>query len=654
MFSSRYTLPRCEFYQRFATVARMTESKHWNTYHRSIFKRIEGVKPSQFTFHPTKPDEKITKACKTGTYYSPFYFAGYQSAVVPKAEEGKTYPSQSYDAFLDYQRKIARYIVDEVAKKQPRLLVNADYDYPCVLIQFPKPKEAKENDWVHFVILHYVAIANDLSERSGLNCELVRRSGFGHLRPSVSETAPSLRISVGFIPKEYADVLIQALLITYQLLCGKERVVYDKPFAIPELTTVLQSYNEARGLQDKKMVALQATLWKTFWSRFDSKGGSFLAQILRKELCAEWIINQLMDGFRRCVDIPYSSIKSLESLVITPWVEMLKHFTNAQDSRVLSLTPPKEKLPTYSWHSKPVAIHDESFLQILQRLHIVFDIEKCDQTIHLEGLHERLEAASAEMFFKPIEMEHEEGYGSDSECEEMVPLAKKKETLYAKKFITATGMRAIQLVFAAVKRHWHEDYGLDFRNLRPELEGMYYETKEALTTHAIPIPVHSIETLAANQYVLPFYDLNHCNVTHAKPKLLEERSFSRSQICVLDTTSATTNKTAKACRFIFNKNPDITSIILVSSGLKSEQAGSDLNPYGTIRIISRTAKERDALYADLVALEEKANYKHPAKSHLLRKNAKLRELTPRNMGLFKAMKQEESSEPKLDTPKLCG
>ncbi len=638
--------PRCEFYQRYPNLnpQSMQDSRYWTTYHRSQFKRPPGAQAKANSFHPDQPEKKITEASKTGTYYSPFHFSGYKQAVKPsKRGQAVIYPNNSYDELLAYQRQMANYIVKKMTQKALGLSVNADNDYTCVLVKFPMPTEAKPVDWINTIILHFIAIANYLSEEKGLNCELVRRSGFGHLRPSVCETAPSLRINVGFIPKVYADILVSALEKTHALFCGEHRKVFDHKPSIPTLHDNLLAYNEARKLKNARKLVVQSTLWKNLWAKFDAKGRSLIAQVMRRQITAEWIINTLTDGLRKHESVP-DDADTLMSVIVPPWLTILSNVgvNSVGKKKVLSIQPPAESLPSYQWRRPALDVNDPEFTLVLTRLYAIYDLDTHQNPAQktLQGLHEYLETASRNVFFNPVMMKSADGYGSDSDIEDEVYIAQKPVGLHVKKITTATGMRAIQLTFAAVKLYWQEQSTLNFRNLQVATNYMYYETKDALTKHAIPIELKSLDELAATSNVeMHLYDLNHCNTRHKATPAVAEQIPDTFPICVLDTTSASTKKMAVACEELFAK-PNISTIILVSSGLKNEQAGSDLNPYGTIRIMSRSAKERDAIYRQVCALEKKAEYQHPGVSHLLRKNAKLRDLLPTTLGIFKHMSHE--------------
>lgn len=643
--NNNYQLPRCEYYSRYATSNGMPNSQHWNTYHRSLYKRNPEAKTTEYAFHPTNAKERVTEASKTGTYYTPFHFKGYKKAVKQKPQAvAVVYPVNSYDEFLAYQRRVCGYIVTEIKKKQPLLIANADNDYTCVLVKFPKPAKVKEVDWVNFIILHFVAIANYLSEERGLNCELVRRSGFGHLRPSVCETAPSLRINVGFIPKVYADVLVAAMDMTYNLLCTAKRDVFNHPPSTSKhLEQVLSNYNKARQLDEEKQVSIQDTLWNCFWAKFDARGRSLIVQVMRQEIMAEWVINQLLDEFKRQgKGKALASLLETSSIMMAPWEAVLKCLTFNSAKQTLSIKAPATLLPSYKWPMQAAVINDSDFHAIITRLYAVFDKKDAIKgpAMVLENLHEDLESASREMTFNPDKMPCEDGYGSDSDAEGEIEIDGIAHPIFAKKMITATGMRAIQIIFASIKKYWQESSSLNFRNLKIKTDYMYYETNDALKKHPIPVKVTSINELAANSYTLCFYDLNHCNTMQIKTPGLLDVIDNKFPIAVLDTTSSSNARMAESLKKIMANHTNINTVIMVSSGLKNEQAGSDFNPYGTVRIFSRSKNELNAIYQHLCEQDVKVNYHHPAESHLLRKNAKLRGLTPTNLSIFASIPTE--------------
>lgn len=619
----------------------MRDPKRWNTYHRSLFKRIEDEKQTKYTFKP----EASHKPDKSGTYYNPFAFDGYQKAVTIRTSTStRTQVANHYDAFLTFQHAVAQYIATGIKTKNPAIKANADNGYPCVLVQLPKPdKLIKTADWVHFCSLYFIAITNHLSEERGLNCELVRRSGFGHIRPSIAATEPSFRIHVGFIPKAYADVLIDSAELVYQLLCINPQDLFGQALTLPQLSTDLSDYNllnKDKGIRVNKSLCLKDTLWENLWNALDSQNHSFIYQVMRKEKNAEQVINLLFEQLRKlpiCLSEAMKEDARKKELFVNPWLSIFSHYRLKGER--LSLTLGKDEITQYHWKKAPVKIDDDLFWDVITRLEAAYHHKKRDIAVEptLDGLHERLEDASRSFFFHPDSRVCDDGYGSDSDCEESFEKADHIERIYAKKFITATGMRAVQLAFAAVKRYLGCATGLSYRNLGFYADNMYYETREALSRHALSIGLSDFKELS-EPLTITLFDLNHCNTSHSPPKKAEDAMLKPFPILILDTTSSTTAFTGATMKRLFSEHTYLTTIICVSSGLKNEQAGSDINPYGTLRIFSKDKSERDSIYRQCAFFESRDKYKHPALSHLLRQNAKGNGMTPTNERILASLR----------------
>lgn len=91
-------------------------------------------------------------------------------------------------------------------------------------------------------------------------------------------------------------------------------------------------------------------------------------------------------------------------------------------------------------------------------------------------------------------------------------------------------------------------------------------------------------------------NLNHCAAKNPNEIVnLEEiwKSMPENEnVIVLDYTSATTEMISTAVKLFILKVP---ILFLVSSGIKNEQIGADINPYGTFRIIARNLDILDKL-----------------------------------------------------------
>ena len=123
-----------------------------------------------------------------------------------------------------------------------------------------------------------------------------------------------------------------------------------------------------------------------------------------------------------------------------------------------------------------------------------------------------------------------------------------------------------------------------------------------------------------------FFDLNHCNAMQQNPVVL----FEEHDLVVLDHTSATTAHVHFYLKEAF-QYPRVRLVLLVTSGVKNEQAGADLNSYGTLRIVARSKQERDDLLAavkDIDRLYDDTPYRHPKESHAVRRAFKNVGLVP--------------------------
>jgi hypothetical protein len=119
-----------------------------------------------------------------------------------------------------------------------------------------------------------------------------------------------------------------------------------------------------------------------------------------------------------------------------------------------------------------------------------------------------------------------------------------------------------------------------------------------------------------------FFDMNHCN---NKQLQYPDINFNEYDIVILDHTSTTTSLVNTYLNKAFAAKR-VSLVSLVTSGLKNEQAGGDLNTYGCIRIMTRNKGLRDELL-DVVKLAE-GTYRHPKESHAIRKAYKARGFVP--------------------------
>ena len=626
--------PRCEFYARYGHGYKKANPKTWNTYVRSKKKHLVGVKATQFAFSPTG-ETSLVKADKTGCYHNAFAFSAYQAALKPRKRKTPLISlrnaGENYDALLQYQKKMSAYIVDGIKALDLGAVANSDNQYPCVLFNFPKDADIKEADWVNLISVYILAFANRLADERRVNIEIVRRSSFGHLRPTMSECAPSLRISPGIIPLAYADVLIDAIKLAHYCLCGAGKAWFDVKHTHPTLDNHLRQYSVEKKM--KTALTLPENLWDVLWAPVDAKKFSFVHQLTRQEINFEALVNRVMDGMIKTklnVEDIINNKKMFYSALVLPLVESVRRFEFIGGK--MSFTKVLTELPDYKWSNVPDSIDDDSFWCEINRLAYIFEVHECAwvQERNLANIHANLEEAASNSMFSPIKIECVDGYGSDSDCEGDVKLgAKTKVHLYGRKRICATGVRAIQLAYGAIRMVYANN-----ANILRGTEHMYYETGEALKKHSIPVGKTGNQKQVVKS--VTFFDVNHCNTTQDETPSLIEAISDDSIVCVLDTTSATQLETLEALEELFKHAKDLQTVILVGSGLKNEQAGTDINSYGYVRIFSKAKEKMNALYNAMTVLEKKAEYLHPAASHEIRVNCKEKKLVPTNLGIIHA------------------
>jgi hypothetical protein len=93
---------------------------------------------------------------------------------------------------------------------------------------------------------------------------------------------------------------------------------------------------------------------------------------------------------------------------------------------------------------------------------------------------------------------------------------------------------------------------------------------------------------AAGNFGILHFDLNHSNATNSpdNQSLEEKLAEFNPSVAILDYTSSTTSSVKKALQACFSKE-NVKLVILVDSGLKNNQGGCDINPYGEVRICAR-------------------------------------------------------------------
>ena len=630
--------PRCEFHTRFPALFKMDNPAKWSTYHRSAFKRIVGVTQTGFHFLGNQPTKKDGMMPKTGNFYNPFAFKKYRQALTKgKSKITQSPPAFWYDAILNRQKMIAADVVSKVRAINKKILVNSDNQYPCVLFKIPKPDAEKNiNTWSQLVAIYVLAITNKLAYERGINIEMVRRSSFGCLRPAISDCDQSVRINIGLSPVDYADCVVNAIVYTHRLFGNIDN--FKVPVVSKSLTNELDKYNKLRS--PKVKITQRKYLWDTLWANGDVKNHSFASQFFRTKIVPEKLIDLI---FEANLDKPIADIFASPELIkktfATPLIRILKAIRIVDKKISINIT--MDTLKEFQWENEQV-VQDQEFWDFSADLAARINVPErlCQQLrngCRLNNFHNFFELKLKEFFFNPPKsLRSEDGYGSDSEADATYfdPDNGEVFSFYAKKLITATGMRAIQLTYAAARLYLQQEHETDSLQVSFYATGMYYETHQALSAHPIPIVASPDELpTRGKQRNISFFDRNYCNTSHQRP--VTPKPERNDKVFVVDTTSATTEETYEILHQLWDTKPDLEVIFTVSSGLKNEQSMADYNPYGTIRIFTKNKAIRETAYDLLTQLEDNADYQHPAASHWLRRTAKSAGMTPTNNAILK-------------------
>lgn len=331
----------------------------------------------------------------------------------------------------------------------------------------------------------------------------------------------------------------------------------------------------------------------------------------------------------------------------TPFLKILQAYTLKDES--LTINDSQMKHLSFKWTDSS-KIEDRSFWLIFDDFATIIGADKTDINQFItsgttDRLYNYLDSLTQQFYFNPSVTVDcaTDGYGSDSECDEDLESDNEDSTVYAKKLITATGMRAIQLAYAVARLYLTERHRVNPDNYTVSSQYMYYETFEAIKKHSIPVSPNEENATLKKHSGIAFFDNNFCNTDHKPTKKLLTEILPTDYICIVDVTCSTTDEMNMLLKDIFAKKK-IKVVLFVSSGLKNEQSMSDLNPYGTVRIFALNKADCDYIYEQLTDLEDEAKYKHPKESHLLRLQAKRYGMTPTNKCILQL---DESSS---DTP----
>ena len=578
-----------------------------------------------------------------------------------------------------------------------RPIVCVENKYPCVLVFLSAlnpgvDDNAESRYWSEkpemfqlVLISSFVAYMNRAAEKENIPIEMVLRSSFGHNLPSVSDVGKGFRISPGLVPLSYAKLIAKVLVEFGQVIKSAFSVegppVVDSQMysdvcmynaiKLKEKIDSYPIYSDLRKSDAYRVIAAGGkslsvkfqSAFNSLWSGFrqisnrhsgkkgkgrisrvelkpgmkiweaircsgDSAGKSVLAECFRENGSVDWFCDQVALALKNKDDYPIiTALCHLVSLLVyrsgkvkrkritfslnrasflsSSFKEIYKTdsvFSNIVDLLFKALTGKSGQAPNYALYSE------------LDRMGVLFFQQK-------RGKQE-------------ADYEDEPDNGSDSECEVDYTFYGKMERLYHVKIRVCSGMRAILMIHHGVLRYIEKE---GFRHYTQCITNMYFEVSEKTLSCLKVAKRLTLKPLELNKGVdLYYFDLNENN---AENKEQVEADLSDKLIqyspafLILDYTSSPLSDAVDALKSAFRQE-SVKSVILVSSGLKNDQAGLDFNPYGEIRIFCRSEPMKEALYNCILSgLSE--DDKLWSQSHQMVRACKLRGLAPSFEGLFR-------------------
>lgn len=654
--------PRCEYKARFdgTTEFEMSDPRFYGTYFRTTSTggncdrlatslKKKGYENS-FTNTAAKGKKHISSA-KAGTLYSPWKHEEYDIfSENPKSPERGFEKDSLYDFLLEYKLSICSLLVEKLKEEMEMNEISQIFevffgnDYPCIMVQVKSLNalvKNEQNSMYKIFVAYFIAITNFEAKKNNVPIEMVHRSSFGHNFPSTVATGTSFRINIGIVPKIYVTkVLVESLKILnneFLVPLLKEDFKLDlDPEDVTRLKKQAQSYMESKSdkakkkakpksmLQMKNLIAkstcftwnIGEPLISILCKSGDSRGGKITYQIMRKK--------QYVDELIDLVHLNLISAENDFSKPLKLFLRRINYYLVGNEWKVtmynMYFEENKAKLQHFNRAEHAAIKEDVEYWKILRRLSLKFKLSSIDDLSKvigekkIYGLNKALEKCNLKFVQNSSYInDAENGYGSDSECE--IEIEGKK--IYAKKIVLATGMRAITYARYLSTCVTHSQ--------KVDTRFMYFETAEAIQQTRVNSVLQKTlfpKLKPDSQHAVKYIDLTHCATDFVNPKKasivdinqIQNEITDTEQVLVLDYTSARSDRIFEAIKVCLKKAP---ILILINSGLKNEQCGADMNPYGTLRIFAEDKNVLTKLYFTLLVCLKGEEL--PKQTHQIRK-----------------------------------
>ncbi|CAN8001127.1 unnamed protein product, partial [Ixodes hexagonus] len=641
--------PRCEYKARFngTTAFEMPDPERWGTYFRSTASdidcdRLSRLKSKDYQNPYTNTAEATS--VKAGTFHSPWQHMQYKSIfhVTPEAPKVNYEPAFLYDLLLAYKKGMCLRVETHFNEKEvadKKLEVYFANEYPCIMVKIEEINNVPEetSSLYSVVMAYFVAITNKIAQSDNVPIEIVLRSSFGHNLPSLAETRTSFRINIGIVPEIYTEVLVKSLIeLNDRFLVP----LFNSTFRLNLDQIQIKNHNEAvtkhndhkRGKEKAHSVSVWSEgedLFKVLIKVGNFRGGKVSAQIMEAEKHVDLLANYVSEELEQ----PQPNLAS-------PLVKMLEQLSYC-DEAVLDVPEADYRKVSSRGFSiqeeHPNIKKDLVFWCIIQYIILGLDVKGIPEAIEarrLLGLYSTLERVNLEFIRSSVHQEAQDGCGSDSDCEVV-----STPSFYSKKVTVATGMRAINLA------HFLSLYYLRHIGVSPQThaERGFFETREAIETVSDVLALLGLhnEQQRQDNATIRYIDLSYC--ASSGPESISLRDIfdriSKNDVVVFDYTSTDTEKVNMSVNLFIKK---VEVIMLVSSGLKNEQLGADMNPYGTVRIVAKNRGVLNELYLVLRKALEQGEEVLPKELHHIRKAYKSAGAVVTNKAIYKRMYRKSS------------
>lgn len=627
--------PRCEYFTRFngISLVEMLDPLHWGSYFRSFnlfgnSDRVNGLLKQTKTIRRGKEKiDKLSPFALSGIIKSPFRFSAYQALCGNVDDESPKERldlddtnSDLYDQLIEYKCRMCEIAIEEFNAEFANVVdsnIHVYYQnrYPCLLVHVKAsgrgqvPSQSLEARYLNEIWVAFaIAIINYHAYVESIPTETVRRASFGQNLPGIAVTDATFRISMGLVPEIFVrKVLVKSFLklneIIPQILNAK---IGLSSIELEKINADISIYNEKHRAKDAEQHVVEFwTADDTFFDVLhkvgDASGCKVCVQLNKERRYIDLLINYVLNEL-------FCSGESAH--IVTPLRKFLKHLNYGGNEVTLTVKDIKSHQHIYAIPKRDFVENasvnetiqnDSNFWDCIEKISMAFEKRSISTLCNavaskrMHGIYRSIEEANLELIMNSGDQKCEDGYGSDSDCEIDITIdgTAKRKVYRSKKVITATGMRALYAAAFLIKYH----SGVE--NFR--YEHSYFEIPDAIQS-VLDAHLNFDVKQKTDQKIL-MIDMNYCNASgnpdaghvdleEIKRNELATLNGKKSAAIVFDCTSSTTDQIRAAIELFI---PYTEIVIVVTSGLKNEQIGADVNPYGVIRIICNDGELIDHL-----------------------------------------------------------